>query len=161
MPQIMPFLWFATEAEDAVKFYVSTIKNSKIENVSRYTDAGPGPTGSAMTVEFTLDGQDMMALNGGEPASSPGQPPISLLANCDTQDEVDALWDKLSEGGRKLPCGWLVDKFGIAWNIVPKGIGELLGSADVERQQRAMKAMLQMEKLDINELRRAYEGVKS
>jgi predicted 3-demethylubiquinone-9 3-methyltransferase (glyoxalase superfamily) len=159
MPKIMPYLWFATEAEDAAKFYVSTFKNSKMGNVSRYTKAGPGPVGSAMTVEFNLDGRELMALNGGEPPSSQGQPPISLLANCDTQEEVDALWDRLSEGGKKLPCGWLVDKFGIAWNVVPNGIGELLGGADTERQQRAMQAMLKMEKLDINELRRAYEGV--
>ena len=159
MPQIMPYLWFAREAEDAAKFYVSIFKNSKIEDVSRYTDAGPGPSGSAMTVRFTLDGQEFLALNGGEPAISQGQPPVSLLANCETQGEVDKLWDKLSEGGRKLPCGWVVDKFGITWNIVPDGLGDLLSSDDTERQQRAMKAMLKMEKLDINELRRVYEGV--
>jgi len=159
MPAIMPYLWFAGEAEDAAKFYVSTFKNSKMGNVSRYTDAGPGPAGSAMTVEFTLDGQDFIALNGGDPAIAEGQPPIALFANCDTQDEVDALWDKLSDGGQKLPCGWLVDKFGITWNIVPKGIIELVGSGGEERQKRAMQAMMKMEKLDINEMRRALEGV--
>jgi predicted 3-demethylubiquinone-9 3-methyltransferase (glyoxalase superfamily) len=159
MPKIKPYLWFATEAEDAAKFYVATFKNSKMGNVSRYTDAGPGPSGSAMTVEFTLDGQDLIALNGGESAGSQGQPPISLFADCGTQEEVDALWDRLSEGGKKLPCGWLVDKFGITWNVVPSGIGDLVGSDDTERQQRAMKAMMKMGKLDINELRRAYEGV--
>jgi len=158
MPEIMPYLWFAGEAEDAAKFYVSTFKNSKMGKVSRYTDAGPGPVGSAMTVEFTLDGQDFIALNGGSPATVEGQPPIALFAHCDTQDEVDVLWDKLSDGGRKLPCGWVVDKFGVTWNIVPKGIVELVGSGDAEQQKRAMQAMMKMEKLDINEMRRALEG---
>ena len=158
MPEIMPYLWFAGEAEDAAKFYVSTFKNSKMGKVSRYTDAGPGPAGSAMTVEFTLDGQDFIALNGGSPATAEGQPPIALFAHCDTQDEVDVLWDKLSDGGRKLPCGWVVDKFGVTWNIVPKGIVELVGSGGAEQQKRAMQAMMKMEKLDINEMRRALDG---
>jgi len=158
MSQIIPFLWFENKAEEATNLYVSIFKNSKIDNISRYGDAGPGPSGSVMTVEFQLEGQEFMALNGGEPSSSQGLSPIALFVSCETQDEVDALWDKLAEGGQKLQCGWLRDKYGIPWNIVPKGLGELLGSDDTERQQRAMKAMLQMEKLDINELRRAYEG---
>ena len=161
MPQIIPYLWFDTQAEDAAKFYVATFKNSKIDDISRYSDAGPGPAGLAMTVRFTLDGQEIMALNGTQPASVQGQPPVSLLATCETQEEVDRLWDELAEGGKMIQCGWLVDKFGITWNIVPEGIGELLGSDDSERQQRAMRAMMQMVKLDINEMRRAYEGVPS
>ena len=159
MPQIIPYLWFNGEAEEAANFYVSTFKNSKIDNVSRYSESGPGPAGSAMVVEFQLDGQDLMALNGGERGKVDGMPPVSLFVSCKTQSEVDALWDKLAEGGQIQQCGWLVDKFGVPWNIVPEGLGELLGSDDRERSQRAMRAMLQMEKLDINELRRAYEGV--
>ncbi|MBV8162762.1 MAG: VOC family protein [Candidatus Eremiobacteraeota bacterium] len=159
MPQITPFLWFENKAEEAAKFYVSLFKNSKIQNISYYSDAGPGPAGTAMVVEFALDGQDFMALNGGPTGNVEGQPPISLFVSCETQDEVDKLWDKLGEGGRTLQCGWLVDKYGFTWNIVPQGLADLLGSDDAERQQRAMKAMLQMEKLDINELRRAYDGV--
>lgn len=161
MSQIIPYLWYENQAEEAVKFYVSLFKDSKIDNISRYTDAGPLPSGTAMVVEFQLLGQDLMALNGGSPSGANGQPPVALFVSCDTQGEVDALWDKLSAGGRKLPCGWLVDKYGISWNIVPAGLGGLLGSDDSEKQQRAMKAMLQMEKLDINELRRAYDGVAS
>ncbi|MBV8459499.1 MAG: VOC family protein [Candidatus Eremiobacteraeota bacterium] len=159
MPQITPFLWFENKAEEAAKFYVSLFKNSKIQNISYYSDAGPGPAGTAMVVEFALDGQDFMALNGGPTGNVEGQPPISLFVSCETQDEVDKLWDKLGEGGRTLQCGWLVDKYGFTWNIVPQGLADLLGSDDAERQQRAMQAMLQMEKLDINELRRAYDGV--
>lgn len=161
MSQIIPYLWYDDEAEEAVQYYVSIFKDSKIENISRYGEAGPMPAGTAMTVEFQIYGQDMLALNGGSPSAANGQPPVALFASCDTQDEVDDLWEKLSAGGRKLQCGWLVDKYGITWNIVPAGIGELLGSDDTEKQQRAMQAMLKMEKLDINELRRAYEGVAS
>ena len=159
MPQITPFMWFEDKAEEAAKFYVPLFKNSKIQNISYYGDAGPRPAGTAMVVEFELDGQDFMALNGGPAGTLEGQPPISLFVSCETQDEVDKLWDKLGEGGRTLQCGWLVDKYGFTWNIVPQGLADLLGSDDTERQQRAMKAMLQMEKLDINELRRAYDGV--
>ncbi len=159
MSQIIPYLWFENQAEDAAKFYVALFKNSKIENISRYTDAGPMPSGTAMVVEFQLLGQDFMALNGGSPSQTNGQPPVALFVNCDTQSEVDALWEKLSAGGQKLQCGWVVDKYGISWNIVPAGLGELLGSDDSEKQRRAMKAMLEMEKLDIDELRRAYDGV--
>ncbi len=159
MSRIIPFLWFDGNAEEAVKFYVSIFKNSRIDNISYYGDAGPGPAGSVMVVEFQLEGQDFMALNGGELAGSQGQPPISLFVSCETQDEVDILWDRLAQGGETLPCGWLKDKYGFSWNIVPQGLIEILGSDDKERQQRAMKAMLQMQKLDINELRRAYEGV--
>lgn len=157
MSQIIPFLWFENQAEEAVNFYVSIFKNSRIDDVSRYGAAGPGPEGLAMVVEFQLNGQDFMALNGMVPTGSEGQAPIALFVSCDTQDEVDELWDKLSAGGAKIQCGWLKDKYGIPWNIVPQGLGELLGSDDRIRAQRAMQAMLKMEKLDINELRRAYE----
>jgi len=156
MQKIVPFLWFDDKAEEAVNFYVSIFKNSKIENISRYGEAGPGASGSVMTVEFQLEGQDFMALNGGQPAT-PSQA-IALFVNCENQAEVNALWDKLSDGGEKGQCGWLKDKYGFSWNIVPVGLGDLLGGDDPVRSQRAMKAMLQMEKLDIDALRRAYEA---
>jgi predicted 3-demethylubiquinone-9 3-methyltransferase (glyoxalase superfamily) len=160
MSQIIPYLWFEHEAEEAVNFYVSMFKNSRIHNISRYGEAGPGPEGSAMVVEFQLNGQDFMALNGAVPARSEGPAPIALFVSCETQDELDALWDKLSDGGESLPCGWLKDRYGISWNIVPQGLGELLGSGDRERAQRAMETMLEMKKLDINELRRAYAAAR-
>lgn len=156
MQKIVPLLWFEDKAEEAANFYVSIFKNSKIEDISRYGDAGPGPSGSVMVVEFQLEGQDFMALNGGQPAV-PSQA-IALFVNCETQSELDALWDKLSEGGEILQCGWLKDKYGFSWNIVPAGLLDVLGGPDPVKSQRSMKAMLQMEKLDIDALRRAYEG---
>ncbi len=158
MSQIIPFLWFENQAEEAANFYVSVFQNARIDNISRYGEAGPGPEGLAMVVEFQVNGQDVMALNSRVPANSEGPAPIAMFVSCDTQDEVDALWDKLSAGGAKQQCGWLKDKYGIPWNIVPRGLGDLLGSDDRERAQRAMRTMLEMEKLDINELRRAYDG---
>lgn len=160
MPSITPFLWFEDQAEEAANYYVSIFKNSKIENVSRYGDAGPGPSGTAMVVEFQLDGQDFMALNGGSSygGASQGVSSIALFVSCETQAVVDHLWDKLSEGGEKLPCGWLKDKYGFSWNIVPQGLSDLVGGPDPEKAQRAMQAMLQMQKLDIDALRRAYDG---
>jgi predicted 3-demethylubiquinone-9 3-methyltransferase (glyoxalase superfamily) len=162
MPKLTPFLWFDRDAEEAANFYVSIFKNSKIDNVSRYGEAGPGPSGSAMVVEFTLDGQELMAINGGQTSSvipdAAYQGAIALYADCETQNDVDTLWDKLSEGGEKLPCGWVRDKYGFVWNIVPRGLSDFIGGPDPERAQRAMKAMLQMQKLDIDELRRAYES---
>jgi predicted 3-demethylubiquinone-9 3-methyltransferase (glyoxalase superfamily) len=162
MASITPFLWFEGDAEEAVNFYVSIFKNSTVDQVTRYGDAGPGPAGSVMTIEFTLDGQELMALNnfgasdGAVDEYSFKQGAIALFASCETQAEVDDLWEKLSVGGKKLPCGWVTDKFGFAWNIVPKGLVDVLGGPDEERSQRAMKAMLQMSKLDIDELRRVY-----
>ncbi|MDP9017946.1 MAG: VOC family protein [Candidatus Eremiobacteraeota bacterium] len=156
MQKIIPFMWFADKAEEAANYYVSIFKNSRIENVSRYGDAGPGPSGSAMVVEFQLEGQDFMALNGGEPAV-PSQA-LALFMSCDTQSEVDRLWEKLAEGGETLQCGWLRDRYGFSWNIVPAGLSDVLGGPDPIKAQRAMKAMLQMEKLDIDALRRAYDG---
>ncbi len=159
MQKIVPFLWFNDNAEEAANYYVSIFKNSKIDNISRYGEGGPGPSGAAMVVEFQLEGQDFMALNGFQPAeTSEGMAPIALFVSCETQAEVDALWDNLSEGGEKLPCGWLKDKYGFSWNIVPVGLVDLVGGPDPEKAQRAMKAMMQMGKLNIDELRRAYDG---
>ncbi len=163
MQKISPFLWFNGEAEEAAKFYVSLFKNSKIENVSRYGEAGPMPAGTAMVVEFVLHGQEFMALNGG-PGDAPDGPypgSIALYVDCESQDEVDTLWDRLKAGGQTLRCGWVKDRFGVVWNIVPTGLSDLIGGAEPERAQRAMQAMLQMDKLDINELRRAYESAST
>jgi predicted 3-demethylubiquinone-9 3-methyltransferase (glyoxalase superfamily) len=164
MQKITPLLWFEGLAEEAAEFYVSIFKNSKIDNVSRYEDAGPGQQGSAMMVEFTLQGQDFMALNGGrsdgeaDGAEGIARGSIALFITCETQAEVDRLWDALGEGGEILQCGWLKDRYGFSWNIVPQGLAELLGSPDREKAQRAMQAMLAMKKLDINALRRAFDG---
>lgn len=162
MPSITPFLWFDTEAEEAAKFYVSIFKNSRINDVSYYGEAGPGPSGSVMTVDFQLDGADFMAINAPTSSQSSNhefaQGKIALYVDCETQADVDALWEKLSEGGEKLPCGWVQDRFGFAWNIVPKGLRDVLGGPDEERAQRALQAMLQMSKLDIDELRRVYSA---
>ncbi|HEV3154855.1 MAG TPA: VOC family protein [Candidatus Baltobacteraceae bacterium] len=161
MQQIIPYLWFNDQAEEAVNHYVSIFNNSKIDRISRYGETGPGKPGSAMVIEFQLEGQDFMALNGGSGAGNPGAPypgSVALFISCESQSEVDRLWDVLSDGGKKLPCGWVTDKYGFTWNIVPQGIGDYIAGDDPERADRAMKAMLQMEKLDIDELRRAYEG---
>jgi predicted 3-demethylubiquinone-9 3-methyltransferase (glyoxalase superfamily) len=162
VPSINPFLWFTGQAEEAAEFYVSVFKNSKITDVTRYSESGPGPTGSVMTVDFELDGESFMAINA--PMGDPDVPSdnfyqgkIALFASCETQAEVDDLWEKLSEGGQKLPCGWVADRYGFAWNIVPQGLREILGGDD-ERSERAMRAMLQMSKLDIDELRRVYNA---
>jgi predicted 3-demethylubiquinone-9 3-methyltransferase (glyoxalase superfamily) len=163
MRRITPLLWFEGLAEEAAQFYVSIFKDSKIDNVSHFEEGGPGKPGSAMMVEFTLEGQEFMALNGGGSAegdSVPGMPrgSIALFITCETQAEVDHLWDALGSGGEIIQCGWLKDKYGFTWNIVPKGLAELLADPDREKAQRAMQAMLAMKKLDINELRRAFEG---
>lgn len=163
MPSITPFLWFTGQAEEAANFYVSIFENSRVTDVSRYGDAGPGPVGAVMTIDFELDGQSFMAIN--DPQQSP-QPPsdefiqgkIALFVSCPTQAETDELWEKLAEGGKKLPCGWVQDRYGFAWNLVPAGLRDVLGGDDEERSQRAMRAMLQMTKLDIDELRRVYNA---
>jgi predicted 3-demethylubiquinone-9 3-methyltransferase (glyoxalase superfamily) len=161
MATITPFLWFTGQAEEAANFYVSIFNNSKITDVSRYGEAGPGPSGSVMTVDFVLDGQEFMAINA--PSDSPpernddagfAQGSIALFVSCATQAELDKLWDKLAEGGKKLPCGWVSDRYGVAWNLVPEGLRDVLAGDDEERSQRAFRAMLQMGKLDIDELRR-------
>jgi predicted 3-demethylubiquinone-9 3-methyltransferase (glyoxalase superfamily) len=155
-PKITPFLWFDHQAEEAVGFYTSIFKNSRIVTVTRYGEAGPGPKGSVMTMEFELEGQKFVALNGGPQFKF--TPAISFVVNCETQQEVDELWEKLSEGGAKIECGWLQDKYGLSWQIVPTVLLEMLKDADTARSQRVMKAMLQMKKLDIARLEEAYRG---
>ena len=155
MQKITTFLWFDNQAEEAAKLYISLFKNSKVGSISRYGDAGPGPKGSAMMVNFQLDGQEFMALNGGPQFKF--TPAISLFVNCETQQEVDELWDKLSEGGSKGRCGWLTDKYGVSWQIIPAALGKLMGDRDPEKSKRVMKAMLQMDKIDIAALERAHQ----
>ena len=156
MTRITPFLWYDTQAEEAAKFYASIFKNSKIGKVSRYGEAGPGPAGSAMTVQFELDGQPFIALNGGPEFRFTEA--ISFSIACKTQDEVDYYWEKLSEGGEEGPCGWLKDKFGLSWQVNPTVLGEMLSDPDPNKAKRAMNAMLKMKKIDIATLKRAYAG---
>ena len=156
MQKITPFLWFDNNAEEAMNFYTSIFKNSKIGRVSRYGDAGPGPKGSAMVGTFYLEGQEFMALNGGPHYKL--TPALSFVVNCETQEEIDYFWEKLSAGGATVQCGWLTDKFGLSWQIVPIVLGELMGTGDAEKSNRVMQALLKMDKLIIAELRRAYEG---
>lgn len=159
MQKIVPFLWFDGQAEEAANFYVSIFKNAKFGTVRRYGDAGPGPKGSAMSVEFDLEGQHFIALNGGPQFKF--TPAISMFVNCETQEEVDELWEKLSAGGRKDRCGWLQDKFGLSWQIIPTALGRLMGDPDPEKSKRVMQAMLQMSRIDISGLQRAYDNVKT
>ena len=156
MQKITPFLWFDTNAEEAMNFYVSIFKNSKVLNVTRYGDAGPGPKGTVMTAEFELDGQKFTALNGGPQFKFTEA--VSFVVNCQTQEEVDYFWERLSEGGAKLPCGWVKDKFGLAWQVEPTILGELLSDKDPEKSKRVMQAMLKMQKIEIEPLMRAAEG---
>jgi len=156
MQKITPFLWFDNQAEEAMKFYTSIFKNSKIGRVTRYGDAGPGPKGTVMSATFELDGQEFMALNGGPLFKF--SPAISFYVNCKTQKQVDELWAKLSAGGKTDRCGWLTDKFGLSWQIIPSILGELLHDKDPAKSQRVMQAMLQMNKLDIQGLKRAHAG---
>ena len=157
MQKITPFLWFDTNAEAAAEFYVSIFKNSKILNVSRYGDAGPGPKGSVMVVNFQLAGQEFTALNGG-PLFKFSEA-FSLVVNCENQPELDEYWSKLtSGGGQESQCGWLKDKFGFSWQIVPTELGTLMGAKDPAKANRVMQALLQMKKLDIAKLRQAAEG---
>jgi predicted 3-demethylubiquinone-9 3-methyltransferase (glyoxalase superfamily) len=152
MQKITPFLWFDTEAEDAARFYTSVFPNSKIGEIARYGSAGPRPEGTVMTVSFELDGQKFVALNGGPDFTFTEA--VSFLVNCDGQDEVDSYWSALSEGGEEGPCGWLKDKFGLSWQIVPSRLPELLADPDRERAQRVMAAMLNMKKIEVDELER-------
>jgi predicted 3-demethylubiquinone-9 3-methyltransferase (glyoxalase superfamily) len=156
MQKIHPFLWFNDNAEDAANFYIGIFKNSKITEILRYGDAGPGPKGSVMTVAFQLDGQEFVALNGGP--SYTITPAISFVVNCETQEEIDHHWEKLSAGGKEVQCGWLEDKFGVSWQIVPPMLIELLGDPDAAKAQRVMQAMLKMIKLDIQAIKRAAAG---
>lgn len=166
--KIAPFLWFDDQAEEAATFYTSIFKNSKINDVTRYGDPGPGAEGSVMTVTFELDGLLFVALNGGctdragnslgSQFSLAASSAVSFAVRCPTQDEVDYLWEKLTDGGQPMQCGWLKDKYGVTWQIVPEGFIDIIADEDRKRAGRAMKAMMEMEKLDINALRRAAAG---
>ena len=156
MPKIVPCLWYDHQAVEAAQFYVSVFKNSRILDVTKYGEAGPGPVGSVMTVSFALDGQEFVGLNGG-PVFTFSEA-ISFQVGCETQDEVDYFWEKLSDGGAKGQCGWLKDKYGVSWQIVPTILPRLLRDKDPARSQRVTKAMLQMTKLDIARLKQAYDN---
>jgi predicted 3-demethylubiquinone-9 3-methyltransferase (glyoxalase superfamily) len=153
--KITPFLWFDGNAEEAMNLYVSVFKNSKVGSVTRYGEAGPGPKGTVMSATFELEGQQFHALNGGPQYKF--TPAISLFVSCETQKEVDQLWDKLSAGGHKDRCGWLQDKYGLSWQIIPSVLGTMLADKDPRKSQSVMKAMLQMDKIDIAKLKQAYE----
>ena len=156
MQSITPFLWFDGNAEEAIDFYVSIFRDSKVESVSRWGEGGPGPKGTVMSATFRLAGQKFMALNGGPQFKF--TPAISLFVNCETQEEIDDLWEKLSAGGSKERCGWLTDRYGLSWQVVPSVLGPLMGDPDPVRSKRVVAAMLQMTKLDIAALKRAHEG---
>jgi predicted 3-demethylubiquinone-9 3-methyltransferase (glyoxalase superfamily) len=153
--KITPFLWFDHQAEEAATFYTAIFKNSRIETATRYGDAGPGPKGSAMTIAFELDGLKFVALNGGPQYQF--NPAISFVVNCETQQEVDHYWEKLTAGGKEIQCGWLVDKYGVSWQIVPTVLIDMLRDENAARTQRVMKAMFQMKKIDIAGLKAAYD----
>jgi predicted 3-demethylubiquinone-9 3-methyltransferase (glyoxalase superfamily) len=156
MQKITPFLWFNTSAEEAMDFYVSVFKDSKVLSITRYGEGGPGPKGTVMTVKILLEGQEFVLLNGG-PQFSFSQA-ISFVVNCESQKEVDWYWEKLSDGGEKQPCGWLKDKYGVSWQIVPVVLQEMLNDADLQKTQRVMTAMLRMGKIDISVLEQAYHN---
>jgi predicted 3-demethylubiquinone-9 3-methyltransferase (glyoxalase superfamily) len=154
--KITPFLWFDHQAEEAAGFYVSIFPNSMIAKVVRYGKAGPGPPGSAMTVQFQLEGQSFVALNGGPLYKFTEA--ISFVVNCETQDEVDAYWGKLCAGGTEIQCGWLKDKFGLTWQVVPTVLSQLLSDPDPEKSRRVMKALMTMKKLDVRALKQAFDN---
>ena len=156
MQKIIPFLWFDGKAEEAANFYVSLFKDSRIVNISRYGDAGPAPKGTAMSATFELAGQRFIALNAGPQFKF--SEAISFFINCETQQEVDDLWEKLSAGGQKSRCGWLKDKYGLSWQVIPTALGEMLQDKDPKKSQRVMQAMMQMTKIDIALLKQAYDG---
>lgn len=156
MDKITPFLWFDTEAEAAAKFYTSVFRNSKIRETHYYGEAGPRPKGSVLTVAFELFGQEYVALNGGPEYKF--TPAVSFLVHCETQEELDQYWDRLAEGGTPIQCGWITDKFGVTWQIVPKALLEMLRDKDPKRAARVTRAMFAMVKLDIAGLERAYRG---
>lgn len=153
--KIIPFLWFNDQAEEAMNFYTSIFKNSEVKSVTRYGKAGPGPEGSVMTGTFQLDGQEFYALNGGPQFTFTEA--ISFFVNCETQQEVDEFWEKLSEGGQKSRCGWLKDKFGLSWQIIPSALGKMLNDKDPGKSKNVMQAMMQMDKIDIGVLQQAYD----
>ena len=156
MQKVTPFLWFDGKAEEAANFYVSVFKNSKIGKLNRYGDHGPGPKGTVMIATFQIDGQEFIALNGGPQFTF--SPAISFVVNCETQEEVDGLWEKLSAGGMKRQCGWLQDKFVVLWQIVPTALPKLMSDPDREKTSRVMQALMQMDKIDIQRLQQAFEG---
>jgi predicted 3-demethylubiquinone-9 3-methyltransferase (glyoxalase superfamily) len=155
MQKITPFLWFDNNAEEAVNFYTSIIRDSKITGMARYGKEGPGPAGAVMTIAFELQGQAFIALNGGPIYQF--TPAISFLINCDTQQEIDEYWEKLSAGGKEVQCGWLTDKFGLSWQVVTPLLGQMLQDKDAAKRNRVMHAMMQMVKIDIAALQRAYD----
>ena len=159
MPNITPFLWFDGQAEEAAHFYTSIFENSKIVGVTRYGDVGPGPKGTVMTVAFQLDGQEFVALNGGP--QFPFTEAVSFVVNCATQKEIDYFWDKLSAGGQQIECGWLKDKYGLSWQIVPAELSKMLQDPDPDTTNRVMQAVLQMIKPDIQRLEQAYGRSKA
>jgi predicted 3-demethylubiquinone-9 3-methyltransferase (glyoxalase superfamily) len=156
MPRITPNLWFDTQSEEAAEFYCSIFPDSKITNVTYYSDAGPRPAGTVLTVDFVLDGQEFTAINGGPEFIFTEA--ISLLVNCADQEEIDYYWSKLTEGGQEVQCGWLTDRYGLSWQISPEGMTDLFDGSDPERSKRATEAMFGMKKLDIAALRAAADG---
>jgi predicted 3-demethylubiquinone-9 3-methyltransferase (glyoxalase superfamily) len=155
--KIVPNLWFDTEAEEAAAFYTSVFENSRIVNITRYTEAGPREAGSVMTVEWELEGQRFIGINGGPEFTF--DEAVSFMIDCETQEEIDYYWERLSEGGSEGPCGWLKDRFGLSWQVVPTGMEELFADPDPRRAERAIAALLKMGKIDLAELRRAADGV--
>jgi predicted 3-demethylubiquinone-9 3-methyltransferase (glyoxalase superfamily) len=156
MQKITPFLWFNGKAEEAINFYVSVFRNSRVLGVTRYGDAGPGPKGTVMTANFQLNGQEFVALNGGPQFTF--SPAISFVAHCETQQEVDEMWGKLSEGGREDQCGWVTDKYGVTWQVIPTALIQMLNDKDARKSKSVMQAMLQMKKIDIPTLKQAYDA---
>jgi predicted 3-demethylubiquinone-9 3-methyltransferase (glyoxalase superfamily) len=156
MPRITPFLWFDTQAEEAAEFYVSVFEDSRILDISRSGEAGPGLAGSVLTVRFELDGQEFLALNGGPQHRFTEA--VSFLVDCESQEEVDHFWERLSAGGEQGPCGWLKDRYGLSWQVTPGALGRMLTDPDADKRDRVMQAMLQMKKIDIAGLQRAYDG---
>jgi predicted 3-demethylubiquinone-9 3-methyltransferase (glyoxalase superfamily) len=156
MQKITPFLWFDDQAEDAANFYVSVFMNSRIVGITRYGAAGPRPAGTVMTVAFELDGQEFTALNGGPHFTI--NEAISFVVNCDTQEEVDDMWQKLTDGGKEVECGWLTDRYGVSWQVVPTALKNMLADPDPEKSKRVMQALMQMKKLDVGVLKKAYDG---
>jgi predicted 3-demethylubiquinone-9 3-methyltransferase (glyoxalase superfamily) len=156
MQKISPFLWFDHQAEEAMHHYVSIFKNSKVGKITRYGDAGPGPKGSVMVAAFELEGQQFAALNGGPQFKFTEA--VSFVVNCETQEEVDELWQKLGEGGQFQQCGWLKDKFGLSWQIIPTALVELISDPNPEKSRRVVEAMMRMTKIEIAKLRQAYDG---
>ena len=156
LQRIVPNLWFDTQAEEAAGFYVSVFKESRVVNVSYYTEAGPGPAGTAMVVDFELEGQRFTGINGGPQFTF--SEAVSLAITCETQDEVDYYWERLTEGGAESQCGWLKDRYGLSWQVIPAGMEELFADTDPERARRAMEAMFGMKRLDVAALRRAADG---